>query len=192
MSAPVSPSTLYDYNGSPVGTPANPLYVAGGTGGGGGGGGGPVTIADGADVALGAKADTAWDGSTSAPSLVGIFKSIRALLAGTLTIQGIANGVPQPVVTAVPTTSAVTNVSSVATATAGNLLAANVNRKRYSLFNDSTAVAYVLEGSGIASATNYSYQIQAGGYFNTTEWGGAVSAAWASANGAARVTEYTA
>ena len=76
MSAPLSPSTLYDQNGSPVGTSANPLYVAGGTGGG-GGGGGPVTEADGANVTLGAKADLA----ATTPAAVAPWSAI-ALLKG--------------------------------------------------------------------------------------------------------------
>ena len=52
--------------------------------------------------------------------------------------------------------------------------------------------AYVLEGPGAASSTAYSYQLPPGAFYSTTEWRGAVSAAWASANGAARVTEFTA
>jgi hypothetical protein len=51
------------------------------------------TVADGANVTLGAKADTAWDGAAASPTSQGIFKfigtkleAIRALLAGTLTV----------------------------------------------------------------------------------------------------------
>lgn len=95
-----------------------------------------------------------------------------------------------PVATPLASTSTATSITSAASTTV--ILAANTARKRYSIFNDSTAVMYVLENSGTVSATNYSYQIAAGGYFNTTEWQGAVNAIWASVNGAARVTEYTA
>jgi len=54
-------------------------------GGGGGGGGGAVTVADGADVTQGAKADAAATDSTSAWSVVSVLKGIFAKLAGTLT-----------------------------------------------------------------------------------------------------------
>jgi hypothetical protein len=50
---------------------------------GGGGGGGAVTIADGADVALGSRADAAW--VAGAGTVVAILKTIAGKLAGTLT-----------------------------------------------------------------------------------------------------------
>jgi hypothetical protein len=53
-------------------------------GGGGGGGGGATTIADGADVAQGAKADAAATDSTSSWTIVSLLKGIFAKLAGTL------------------------------------------------------------------------------------------------------------
>lgn len=83
------------------------------------------------------------------------------------------------------------NATVTANNTAGVLLAANANRKRYSVYNDSTSVMYILEGTGTVSSSVYSYQIPAGGYYNTTEWLGIVNAIWAAANGAAHVTEYT-
>jgi hypothetical protein len=49
--------------------------------GGGGGGGGAATIADGADVAQGATTD-----ASSANTVVGLLKAIKAFLAGTLTV----------------------------------------------------------------------------------------------------------
>jgi hypothetical protein len=72
---------------------ANPLPV---TGGGGGGGGGAVTVADGADVTQGAKADAASIDGSGSPSVVsllkGMFASLRAILTalsdGTQRIQG--------------------------------------------------------------------------------------------------------
>jgi hypothetical protein len=51
------------------------------TGGGGGGGSGPVTVADGADVAQGATTD-----ASSANTIVGILKAIKAAVQGTLTV----------------------------------------------------------------------------------------------------------
>jgi hypothetical protein len=44
------------------------------------GGGGPATIADGADVAQGAKADAAWDGSAASPTIMAVLK--RSVLSG--------------------------------------------------------------------------------------------------------------
>lgn len=52
---------------------ANPLPV---TGGGGGGGGGAVTVADGADVALGSTSDTAYDGLGGAMTLAAGIRTI--------------------------------------------------------------------------------------------------------------------
>lgn len=65
------------------------------TGASGGGAGGAVTMADGASVTQGAKADAAWDGAAAAPTAQGILKylgakieAVRALLAGTLAVSG--------------------------------------------------------------------------------------------------------
>lgn len=88
-------------------------YVAGG----GGGGGGAVTIADGADIALGAKADTAWSGTGSA-SAISIWKAIYGGLTDTSaslvkfdqTTPGTTNGVQ--------VTNAVLAVDTVVKATA--------------------------------------------------------------------------
>lgn len=52
-------------------------------GAGGGGGGGAATIADGSDVAEGAKADAAYSG-TGAASVISILKGIYAAIVGTL------------------------------------------------------------------------------------------------------------
>jgi len=53
------------------------------TTGGGGGGGGAVTVADGADVAQGTTTDL-----SSANTVVGILKAIKAAITGTLTVGG--------------------------------------------------------------------------------------------------------
>jgi len=59
-----------------------------GGGGGGGGGGGAVTVADGADVTQGAKADAAATDSTSSWTVISLLKGLYAKLAGTLTVGG--------------------------------------------------------------------------------------------------------
>lgn len=52
------------------------------------------TVADGSNVSLGAKGDTAWDGSAASPTMIAIQKyigakieAVRALLAGTLVVS---------------------------------------------------------------------------------------------------------
>ena len=71
------------------------------------------------------------------------------------------------------------------------LLAANPNRRAFSVFNDSTAVLYLKLG-GTASTSSYTVQIAAGGFYELpATWGyaGVVDGIWASATGNARVTE---
>jgi hypothetical protein len=77
------------------------------------------------------------------------------------------------------------------------VLAANTARKGASFFNDSTALLYLAFASTTASATVYSVQVPAGGYFELPSWPsgvyrGIVVGIWASnASGAVRVTEFT-
>jgi hypothetical protein len=56
------------------------------TGAAGGGSGGAVTVADGADVAQGAKADAAWDGVTASPSVVAILKKLATAGGGATSV----------------------------------------------------------------------------------------------------------
>lgn len=77
------------------------------------------------------------------------------------------------------------------------ILAANADRKGAAVFNDSTALLYLALANVTASATNYSVQIPAGGYFELPPcdggvYTGVIKGIWASdASGAARVTEWT-
>jgi hypothetical protein len=64
--------------------------------GAGGGGGGPATVADGADVTQGAKADTAYAGSGAA-TVVAILKGLYNLLAQPLAVTGTFWQATQPV-----------------------------------------------------------------------------------------------
>ncbi|MBB5684303.1 hypothetical protein [Sphingobium boeckii] len=95
------------------------------------------------------------------------------------------------------TTGTTSTVEGAAAST--TLLAANANRMGGSIVNESTAICYILLGSGTASATNYSYAIDGmgtsavGGIFEIPDdWKGIVKGYWASATGNARVTERTA
>lgn len=141
----------------------------------GGGGGGAVTIADGASVTLGAKADaksTATD--TTAITAMQVLKQISASVqappaqaatqSGTWTVQpgNTANttawkvdgsAVTQPVSVAAiisikELTTSSTNGQVTATTSAGTLVAANANRRRLTIRNqDATISVYVGEAT---------------------------------------------
>jgi hypothetical protein len=90
------------------------------------------------------------------------------------------------------TTGAQTNVASTTTPNT-TLLAADANRVGATIYNDSTAVLFVLLGAGTESATVYTLQIAAGGYYEVPEAFVAmrISGHWATANGSARITAAT-
>lgn len=83
--------------------------------------------------------------------------------------------------------------TSVAGATSStSLLAANAARLGATVYNDSTAILYLLLGSGTASTSAYSVQLGAGAYYEVPfGYTGAIKGLWASATGNARVTELT-
>lgn len=73
------------------------------------------------------------------------------------------------------------------------LLASNGARKGATIYNDSTAVLYVKFGV-TASATSYNVAMAAGSYFEIPfipQYTGQIDGIWASAAGAARITELT-
>jgi hypothetical protein len=137
-----------------------------------------VSIADGANVAQGTTTD-----ASSANTQIGLLKAIKAYLAGTLTVT--AN--PQASATAT-----VTSVSGVAADT--SLIASNTSRKGISFYNDSTAILYLLFGTGVASTNNYTVQIPAQGFFEmpvAPVYTGGFHGIWAAANGSVKITELT-
>jgi len=78
------------------------------------------------------------------------------------------------------------------TATSTTLLASNSNRLGATIANDSSAVLYVLLGSGTASATNYSVRMVQYSYYEVPfNYTGQIVGVWASdpGDGAARITE---
>jgi len=91
------------------------------------------------------------------------------------------------------TTSATGTQTSVTGAAADTqLLAANANRRGTTVNNDSTAVLYLLLADAVSSTTNYSVKVAAAGYIELPyAYTGKVKGIWASATGAARVTEFT-
>lgn len=96
-----------------------------------------------------------------------------------------------------PPASATATLSNVsASALSVTLLASNASRLGGSIVNDSTAILYILLGTGTASTTNYSYAIEGkttvGGVFEIPPgFTAQITGIWSSATGAARVTERT-
>ena len=70
------------------------------------------------------------------------------------------------------------------------ILPASRFERRFTVYNDSTAILYLLLSSQNASTTAYTVQIAAGGYYECPfAYSGQVNGIWASANGNARITE---
>lgn len=94
-----------------------------------------------------------------------------------------------PVTEVRPASATLANVAS--SASNVTLQASNTARRVWKVFNDSTAVLYVKFGA-TASATSYTVQIAAGGFYEMEPpvYTGIIDGIWASANGNARVTEY--
>ena len=91
--------------------------------------------------------------------------------------------------TIAPQAATLANVASSATNTTLFSAIGGVNGR--AVFNDSTAVLYLKYGA-TASATSYTVQIAAGGFFEfpAPVYGGQVDGIWASANGNARTTQW--
>lgn len=94
-----------------------------------------------------------------------------------------------------PATGTITSVNDAAVDT--TILASNASRKGATVSNDSTAILYLALSNVTASATVYSVQVPAGGYYalpmcDGGVYTGIIKGIWASdASGAARVTEWT-
>lgn len=86
-------------------------------------------------------------------------------------------------------TASTSNVT--ASATSVTVLAANNNRKGAQIYNDSAAILYLKFGS-TASTSSYTVPLAAGAYYELPAgYVGIVDGIWASATGAARITEET-
>lgn len=92
--------------------------------------------------------------------------------------------------TSAPIEGDVTRVVSAAADTL--ILARNLNRNGALIYNESTAILYLLLAKGVASLTNYSVQVAPDGiYINKyTDYAGEIRGIWVAANGAAQVTEF--
>ncbi len=115
-----------------------------------------------------------------------------------------ARGLVVRVVDSTPISVAITSLPDVTgstrSAVADNaadtlLLSADVTRKVWSCFNDSTATLYIALGTAAASTTSYTAQVLSGGYYEPPpgfDWTAEVRGIWASApgTGAARLTQH--
>lgn len=130
-----------------------------------------ATIADGADVSQGAKADAAVIDPTASASVI-------ALLKGILSVQKSGTATPA-------------NVAGSAASVA--LFVSNPAAEVRTIFNDSAAVLNVNFGAA-ASAVAFVAQLQPGGYYELPQplYTGAVNGIWSSAVGSARVMEQSA
>lgn len=92
----------------------------------------------------------------------------------------------------VPTSTGAVHTSVTSSATAVSLLANNfANRKGATIYNESTSVLYVKFGSG-ATTASYALQMAPNTYYEVPfGYGGAMTGIWVTANGFARVTEFT-
>jgi len=86
-------------------------------------------------------------------------------------------------------TGAQTSVAGTVTANT-TLIAADATRVGLTIFNESTAILFVLYGAGTESATVYSIQVPAGGYLEVPDAFVTMRASghWAAAVGSARIT----
>jgi len=88
---------------------------------------------------------------------------------------------------ALATTPAVTTFTSITSAT---LIASNTSRKMLTIQNVGAGILYVLLGSGTASSTNFSLQMNSGDFYENDYYNGQVNAILAS-SGTAYVTSLT-
>ena len=87
-----------------------------------------------------------------------------------------------------------TNTSVADNAASVTILASNTSRLGATVYNDSSAILYLLLGSTAASTTNYSVKVASSGYYEVPfGYTGQLTGIWATdpGDGAARVTEIT-
>lgn len=71
------------------------------------------------------------------------------------------------------------------------LLKANPARRGATVFNDSTAILYLLLADAAASTSKYTVQMVAGSYYEVPyNYAGPINGIWASVNGNARIVEH--
>jgi len=86
-------------------------------------------------------------------------------------------------------TSAISTVASTITNNT-TILAADTDRVSAKIFNDSTQILYLAEGSG-ATPTNYTYPLDPGDYYVVDDYNGIITGVWSAVDGQARITQIT-
>lgn len=138
------------------------------------GGSGAATIADGADVTQGAKADAAATTDTGTFSLIALVKRLLTKFTG-------------------PATSVQTQVTGIASTV--TILAANTGRKGAVFSNDAASgILYLRFNGSAATVSNYTVALQPGASFTlgAEDYTGEVRGIWSAATGFVNVTEFTA
>lgn len=135
---------------------------------------------------LGDVTETSPASDTASSGLNGRLQRIAQNISSLITL--ITSRIPGPA-----STGSITPVAS--SATAVTLKAANTSRKSITIANDSTAILYVLLGTGTVSSTNYSMALAAkssvASVMTVDNYTGIITGIWASVNGNAMVTELT-
>jgi hypothetical protein len=120
----------------------------------------------------------------------GVLGVLRAQVTAANALKVDNSGVTQPVQDIRSSVGAPTNVAS--SGSSVTLLAANAVRLGATVYNDSTQVLYVLLANTTASASVYTVQMASQSYFEVPfNYTGIIVGIWASANGNARITEFT-
>lgn len=139
-----------------------------------------VTLASDEDLLAyaGALGETAPASDTASSGLNGRLQRIAQRLTALIALQPASLG----------QTGAQTSVSAATSST--TLLAANTVRRGATVYNDSTAVLYLLLSTQTASATLFTAALAAGDYYEVPfGYTGIVNGIWVTATGSARVTE---
>jgi hypothetical protein len=151
--------------------------------------GNPIPVNDaGGSLTVDSPQLTSIDGKL--PALVGgrVPVDVAAISLGDVEIKNdTGNPIPVSVAARTPTTTSVAS-----SATSVTILAANANRKGFSISNVSTAKLY-LSFTNPATTTNAWIEVPAGAFLLLDQQlivGNAIYGIWASANGTAQVTEY--
>ena len=122
-------------------------------------------------------------GKVDVKAAAGDIGDVNSGTIGASTLRTVAGGAA---------TGTKSNVAS--SASSVTVLASNTSRKGAIIYNDSTQILYLDLSGGTASSSSYSVQIPSQGFFELPGpnlYNGAITGIWASANGNARVTEFS-
>lgn len=116
----------------------------------------------------------------------------QTTMSGSLAVVIASNqtAIPVTITTSTSTTGTLTSVAAAITST--TLLASNVARKEFIVYNDSLNILYVAFAA-TASTTAFSYKLQPGSGCETgaIDYTGIITGIWSAASGSARMTEFT-